>query len=75
MMVIPLDLCEETSSNTDFLPVSYQVPHGNLAMSNQGAVASMLPVSGVYPPVQVSGGMGMGTNLLSPSGPLNASLR
>lgn len=44
-------------------------------MSNQGAVASMLPVSGVYPPVQVSGGMAMGTNLLSPSGPLNASLR
>ncbi|XP_030454694.1 chromatin modification-related protein EAF1 B [Syzygium oleosum] len=76
VLLTPLDLCEETSSNTDFLPVGYQVPHGgNLAMSNQGAVASMLPVSGVYPPVQVSGGMGMGTNLLSPSGPLNASLR
>lgn len=76
VVLTPLDLCEETSSNTDFLPVGYQVPHGgNLAMSNQGAVASMLPVSGVYPPVQVSGGMGMGTNLLSPSGPLNASLR
>ncbi|KAJ6390052.1 hypothetical protein OIU77_024300 [Salix suchowensis] len=72
----PLDLCDSNTSNPDALPVVYQGSHAsNMAMPNQGAVASTLPTSGASSSLQGSSGMVLGNNSSSPSGPLNAPHR
>ncbi|XVF32192.1 hypothetical protein REPUB_Repub17cG0060900 [Reevesia pubescens] len=72
----PLDLCDATASSQDVLPFGYQASHASgLAISNQGAVASMLPASGANSSLQGSPGVVLGSNLSSPSAPLNASVR
>ncbi|EOX93924.1 Helicase/SANT-associated, putative isoform 4 [Theobroma cacao] len=75
-VLTPLDLCDATSSSQDVLSLGYQAPHASgLAISNQGAVGSMLPASGANSSLQGSSGMVLGSNLPSPSAPLNASVR
>ncbi|OMO89275.1 hypothetical protein CCACVL1_07948 [Corchorus capsularis] len=75
-VLTPLDLCDATGSTQDVLPLGYQASHANgLAISNQGAVASMLPASGANASLQGSSGMVLGANLSSASAPLNASVR
>ncbi|KAK9282032.1 hypothetical protein L1049_004944 [Liquidambar formosana] len=72
----PLDFCDPSVSSPDVLSLGYQGPHtSGLAVSNQGNVASILPTSGVNSPVQGSSGVVLGSNLTSPSGPLNAPVR
>ncbi|XVE78092.1 hypothetical protein DITRI_Ditri13aG0116000 [Diplodiscus trichospermus] len=72
----PLDLLDATTSTQDVLPIGYQASHASgLTMSNQGALGSMLPASGANSSLQGSSGMVLGSNLSSPSAPLNASVR
>nr|XP_008372482.2 chromatin modification-related protein EAF1 B-like isoform X1 [Malus domestica]XP_017187926.2 chromatin modification-related protein EAF1 B-like isoform X1 [Malus domestica]XP_028958333.1 chromatin modification-related protein EAF1 B-like isoform X1 [Malus domestica]XP_028958334.1 chromatin modification-related protein EAF1 B-like isoform X1 [Malus domestica] len=72
-VLTPLDLCDTTSSSSDVL--GYQGSHASgLAMSNQGAMASLLP-SGPNASIQGSSGMVLGSNLPSSSGPLSANVR
>ncbi|XVF81191.1 hypothetical protein PTKIN_Ptkin15bG0136800 [Pterospermum kingtungense] len=74
--ITPLDLCDATTSSQDGMPMGYQASHaGGLAISNQGAVGSMLPASGANSSLQGSSGMVLGSNLPSPSAALNASVR
>lgn len=71
----PLDICDATTSSPDH-PLGYQGSHATgLAISNQGAVASVLPTSGANSALQGSSGVVLGGNLSSPSGPPNASVR
>ncbi|XP_022771460.1 chromatin modification-related protein EAF1 B-like isoform X2 [Durio zibethinus] len=75
-VLTPLDLCDATASSQDVLPLGYQASHaGGLAISNQGAVGSMLPASGGNSSLLGSSGMVLGSNLSSPSAPLNTSVR
>ncbi|XP_059594012.1 chromatin modification-related protein EAF1 B [Vitis vinifera] len=72
----PLDLCDATASSSDIMSLGYQGSHNSgLAISNQGSVASMLPASGANSPLQGSSNIVLGSNLSSPSGPLNPSVR
>ena len=72
----PLDLCDATTSSQDVLPIGYQASHASgLAISNQGAVGSMLPASGANSSLQGSSGVVLGSNLSTPSAPLNTSVR
>ncbi|XWS31278.1 hypothetical protein CRYUN_Cryun23aG0063500 [Craigia yunnanensis] len=72
----PLDLCDATASSQDVLPHGSQASHASgLAMSNQGAVGSMLSASGGNSSLQGSSGVVLGSNLSSASAPLNASVR
>ncbi|KAG6722046.1 hypothetical protein I3842_03G142200 [Carya illinoinensis] len=73
----PLDLCDATTSNQDVHhPLGFQGSHASgLGISSQGAVASMLPTSGVNSTLQGSSGVVLGSNVPSPSGPLNPSVR
>ncbi|XP_022758657.1 chromatin modification-related protein EAF1 B-like isoform X2 [Durio zibethinus] len=74
-VLTPLDLCDAIASSQD-APLGYQDSHASgLAISNQGAVGSMLPASGANSSLQGSSGMVLGSNLSSPSAPLNASVR
>ncbi|GKU86056.1 hypothetical protein SLEP1_g637 [Rubroshorea leprosula] len=74
-LLTPLDLCEATGSGQDGLPIGYQPPHSSsLAVSNQGAVGSVLSASGANSPLQ-SSAMVLGNNMSSPSPPLNTSIR
>lgn len=58
------------------MSLGYQGSHNSgLAISNQGSVASMLPASGANSPLQGSSNIVLGSNLSSPSGPLNPSVR
>ncbi|KAF4383079.1 hypothetical protein F8388_009110 [Cannabis sativa] len=75
-VLTPLDLCDTTSSNQDVLPLGCQSSHSSgLAIPNQGAVASLLPSSGVNSPLQGSSGVVLGSNLSSPSVALNSTVR
>ncbi|XP_062078466.1 chromatin modification-related protein EAF1 B-like [Humulus lupulus] len=75
-VLTPLDLCDTTSSNQDVLPLGCQSSHSSgLAIPNQGAVASLLPSSGVNSSLQGSSGVVLGTNLSSPSVSLNSTAR
>ncbi|KAI5566030.1 hypothetical protein BDE02_14G159800 [Populus trichocarpa] len=75
-VLMPLDLCDPSASNPDVLPIVYQGSHAsNLVMTNQGAIASMLPTSGASSSLQGSSGVVLGSNSSSPFGPLNAPLR
>ncbi|PON70810.1 Octamer-binding transcription factor [Parasponia andersonii] len=75
-VLTPLDLCDTTSSNQDVLALGCQGPHASgLAISNQGAAASLLPSTGKNSSLQGSSGVVLGTNLSSPSGALNATVR
>ncbi|GMI85669.1 hypothetical protein like AT3G24880 [Hibiscus trionum] len=72
----PLDLCDATASSQDVLPFGCQASHvSGLAVFNQGDVGSVLPASGGNSSLQGSPGMVVGSNLSSPSAPLNASER
>lgn len=74
-VLTPLDICDATTSSPDH-PLGYQGSHATgLAISNQGAVASVLPTSGANSALQGSSGVVLGGNLSSPSGPPNASVR
>ncbi|PON97818.1 Octamer-binding transcription factor [Trema orientale] len=73
-VLTPLDLCDTTSSNRDVLALGCQGPHASgLAISNQGAAASLLPSTWQNLFLQGSSGVVLGTNLSSPSGALNAT--
>ncbi|GMI66377.1 hypothetical protein like AT3G24880 [Hibiscus trionum] len=75
-VLTPLDLCDGTASSQDVLPLGYQASHtSGLAISNQGATGSLPPASGANSSLQGSSGMVLGSNLASPSTPLNASMR
>ncbi|XWS36570.1 hypothetical protein CRYUN_Cryun20dG0096000 [Craigia yunnanensis] len=75
-VLTPLDLCDATTSSQDVLPIGYQASHdSSLAISNQGAVGSMLPASGANSSLQGSSGVVLGSNLSTPSAPLNTSVR
>jgi hypothetical protein len=67
----PLDLCDATTSSPD-LSLGCQGSH---AISNQGAVASVLPTLGANSALQGSSSALVSSNLSSPSAPLNASVR
>ncbi|XP_057965746.1 chromatin modification-related protein EAF1 A-like isoform X2 [Malania oleifera] len=72
----PLDLIDAATSNPDVLSLGYQGSHtSGLPISNQGSVASILPASGANSSLQGSSGMILGSNLSSPSAPLNGSVR
>ncbi|KAJ0052445.1 hypothetical protein Pint_01548 [Pistacia integerrima] len=74
-VLTPLELCDVTASSTD-LPLGFQGSHASgIAISNQGAVASMLSTSGPNSSLQGSPGIVLGSNLSSPSGPLNPPIR
>ncbi|KAI4340310.1 hypothetical protein MLD38_025160 [Melastoma candidum] len=77
VILTPLDLCEEDSTNADILlPHGYQGSHGNsLAATNQVSAASALPNSGTYPSLPGSGGTVCSPNLLPTSAPHNAPSR
>ncbi|KAM4070608.1 hypothetical protein ACB094_12G178000 [Castanea mollissima] len=69
----PLDLCDTTTSGQDVLPLNYQGSHtSGLAISSQGAAATILPASGPNSALQGSSSMVLGSNLSSPSGPLTS---
>ncbi|KAF3435970.1 hypothetical protein FNV43_RR23062 [Rhamnella rubrinervis] len=71
----PLDLCDATASSPDVHPIGYQGSHtSGIALSNQGAVASLLP-SGANSSLQGSSGMVLGGNLSSPSSAHSATIR
>ncbi|XP_044494241.1 chromatin modification-related protein EAF1 B-like isoform X2 [Mangifera indica] len=71
----PLELCDVTASSTD-LPLGFQGSHASgLAISNQGAVASMLSASGANSSLQGSSRIVLSSNLSSSSRPLNPSIR
>ncbi|XP_022728005.1 chromatin modification-related protein EAF1 B-like isoform X2 [Durio zibethinus] len=75
-VLTPLDLCDAAISSQDVPPIGYQASHANgLAISNQGALGSMLPASGANSSVHGSSGVVLGSNLSSPSAPFNASVR
>ncbi|KAL5562108.1 hypothetical protein UlMin_031855 [Ulmus minor] len=75
-LLTPLDLCDATTSNQEVLPLGCQAPHSSsLAVSNQGAVGSLLPASGPNSSLQGSSGAVLGNNLSSPSGALNGTFR
>ncbi|KAE8685067.1 Helicase/SANT-associated, putative isoform 2 [Hibiscus syriacus] len=75
-ILMPLDLCDATASSQDVLPFECQGSHiSSLAVLNQGDVGSMLPASGGYSSLQGSSGMVVGSNLSSPSAPLDAAVR
>ncbi|XVF72246.1 hypothetical protein PTKIN_Ptkin12aG0105000 [Pterospermum kingtungense] len=75
-VLTPLDLCDVAASSQDVLPVGYPASHASgLAVSNQAALGSMLPSGGGNSSLQGSSGMVLGSNLSSPSAPLNASVR
>ncbi|KAK8570007.1 hypothetical protein V6N13_002714 [Hibiscus sabdariffa] len=76
-VLTPLDFCDDAiASSQDVLPLGYQASHSTgLAISNQGAVISMLPASGANSSLQGSSNTVLGSNLSSPSAPLNASVR
>ncbi|KAL5794794.1 hypothetical protein ACOSP7_003388 [Xanthoceras sorbifolium] len=75
-ILTPLELCDVTASSPDGFSLGIQAPHaGGLALSNQGPVASMLPTSGANSSLHGSSGVVVGSNLASPSGPLNAPVR
>lgn len=69
----PLDLCDTTTSGQDVLPLNYPGSHtSGLAISSQGAAATILPASGPNSALQGSSSMVLGSNLSSPSGPLSS---
>ncbi|KAK8521739.1 hypothetical protein V6N12_066325 [Hibiscus sabdariffa] len=75
-VLMPLDLCDATASSQDVLPFGCQASNvSGLAVLNQGDVGSMLPASGGNSSLQGSSGMVVGSNLSSPSAPLNAAER
>ncbi|XP_039032556.1 chromatin modification-related protein EAF1 B-like isoform X1 [Hibiscus syriacus] len=75
-ILTPLDLCDAAASSQDVLPLGYQASHtSGLAASNQGAAGSTPPASGANSSLQGSSGLVLGSNLASPSTPLNASVR
>ncbi|KAL4323737.1 hypothetical protein GQ457_11G003600 [Hibiscus cannabinus] len=75
-VLMPLDLCDAPASSQDVLPFGSQASHASgLAVLNQGDVGSMLPASGRNSSLQGSSGMVVGSNLSSPSAPLNAAAR
>ncbi|KAE8708113.1 Helicase/SANT-associated, putative isoform 2 [Hibiscus syriacus] len=75
-ILMPLDLCDATASSQDVLPFEYQGSHiSGLVVLSQGDVGSMLPASGGNSSLQGSSGMVVGSNLSSPSSPLNAAVR
>ncbi|XP_059431988.1 chromatin modification-related protein EAF1 B-like isoform X2 [Corylus avellana] len=74
-VLTPLDLCDAITSSPDH-PLGYQGSHpSGLAISNQSAVAAVLPTSGANSALQGSSGVVHSSNLSSPSAPLNASVR
>ncbi|KAF2292600.1 hypothetical protein GH714_025913 [Hevea brasiliensis] len=66
----PLDICDATASSPDILPIHAS----GLSTPNQGAVGSMLPISGTNSSLQVPPGVVLGNNSSQP-GPLNAPIR
>lgn len=69
----PLDLCDAPTTGQDVLPLNYQGSHtSGLAISSQGAAATILPASGSNSALQGSSSMVLGSNLSSPSGPLTS---
>ncbi|GKV00672.1 hypothetical protein SLEP1_g13329 [Rubroshorea leprosula] len=75
-MLTPLELCDMNGSGQDVLPIGYQpaLP-SSLAVSNQGAVASVLPTSGTNSSLQNYSAVVVGNNMSSLSAPLNTSVR
>ncbi|XP_038693965.1 chromatin modification-related protein EAF1 B-like isoform X2 [Tripterygium wilfordii] len=72
VVLTPLQLCD--ASSPDVLSLGYQSSHvTGLPISNQGAVASVLPTSGANSALQGSSGVVLGSHLSSPSGKQNAS--
>lgn len=62
-----------TASSPDAVSLGFQSSHASgLGISNQGA---MLHTSGPNSPLHGSSGIVLGSNLSSPSGPLNQSIR
>ncbi|KAK2649152.1 hypothetical protein Ddye_016641 [Dipteronia dyeriana] len=75
-ILTPLELCDVTASSPEVFPLGIQGSHaGGLGISNQGPVASILPTSGANASLQGSSGIVLGSNLASPSGPLNPPVR
>lgn len=72
-ILMPLELCDVTAPSPDGVSLGFQSSHASgLGISNQGA---MLHTSGANSPLQGSSGIVLGSNLSSPSGPLNQSIR
>ncbi|XP_038714096.1 chromatin modification-related protein EAF1 B-like isoform X2 [Tripterygium wilfordii] len=72
VVLTPLQLCD--ASTPDVLSLGYQSSHvSGLPISNQGAVASVLPTSGANSALQGTSGVVLGSHLSSPSGQQNAS--
>ncbi|XP_022953448.1 chromatin modification-related protein EAF1 B-like [Cucurbita moschata] len=72
VILTPLDLCDDTTSSPDVLPVGYQSPHASgISITNQGSVATGLPNLGVKASLQGSSAMVQGTSLNAVSGSLN----
>ncbi|KAJ9169764.1 hypothetical protein P3X46_017919 [Hevea brasiliensis] len=67
-VLTPLDICD--ASSPDILPIHAS----GLSTPNQGAVGSMLPISGTNSSLQVPPGVVLGNNSSQP-GPLNAPIR
>ncbi|KAI4326385.1 hypothetical protein MLD38_031706 [Melastoma candidum] len=75
VVLTPLDLCEEAGTNADALPLGYQGSQGSNLATNQGSVVSGLSTSGAYSSLPGPCGPVHSSNLVLPSGPLNASAR
>ncbi|KAE8684609.1 Helicase/SANT-associated, putative isoform 4 [Hibiscus syriacus] len=75
-ILLPLDLCDATASSQDVPPFECQGSHiSGLTVLSQEYIGSMLPASGGNSSLQGSSGMVVGSNLSSPSAPLNAAVR
>ncbi|GLT28183.1 hypothetical protein SLA2020_031340 [Shorea laevis] len=75
-ILMPLELCDMNGSGQDVLPIGYQPAHpSSSAVSNQGAVVSVLPTSGTNSSLQNYSAVVVGNNMSSLSAPLNTSVR
>ncbi|XP_071726711.1 chromatin modification-related protein EAF1 B-like isoform X2 [Rutidosis leptorrhynchoides] len=75
-VLTPLELCEAVASSPEVLSVGYQGPHpGGLPPLNHGPMPPVLPSSGSTSSAPSSSNSVHGTNLQSPSAPLNPSHR
>ena len=75
-LLTPLDLCDTNVTSPGVLSLGYQGSHaGGLALPNHSSVPSVLPSTGLSSSNPQPSGMGLGNNLSSPSGPMEASVR
>ena len=64
------------AASPDVFSLNCQSPHSSgLPLANQAIGQSMIPSSGINSLLQGSPGMGLGSNLASPSAQLNSSVR